>query len=139
MLIDERTAIESGDLAVWFLLKGQGFDVGQVTSPHGELRGYYIDALMPVNWRGSDAGTLEDLVDLYLDLWIWPDYRYARLDDDELDHAVLNGHIAAGVAAMARQVIDELAAKVAAHGFPPREVLKFRMAPSELERVRRLV
>ena len=121
-----------GDLAIWFLFKGQAFDVARVLSSGGELRGFYVDALSPVRWNAAEPDTLEPLDDLYLDLWVWPDYRCATLDEDELALAELHGRISRNDADLARSTIWELVLEVKSGTFPPAEIRAYDIPPDQL-------
>jgi len=125
LVIDDQDALLPGDFAVWFLFKGQRYDVARIYSPQGRFRGYYVDALEPVHWQDSDPLSLEALVDLYLDMWIWPDLAYSILDEDELEAAREAGHITSTQADTAWDTMRSIAARIAAHDFPPPPVLDF--------------
>lgn len=108
--------------AVWFLFNGKPWDIGRFYRPDGSWTGYYIDVLEPVHWDGADPGTLEPLVDLFLDLWIAPDGRFAVLDEDELEAAVLANWITAGIATRAREIMAGIVAETESGTFPPEVV-----------------
>ena len=123
---------EAGDIGIWFLYKGSNFDVGRVYSPAGEFRGYYADAVEMIDWQGSDPRSLAPIVDLFLDIWIWPDGRYEILDEDELADALRQRYVSAGQAELAHRTIGQIAAGVEAGSFPPVEMREFQLLDSDL-------
>lgn len=122
LVVGGEEVIAHGYRAVWFLAKGQGWDIAAVYRPDGALSGYYVDVLNAVYWRGADPGTLLPIVDLFLDLWIWPDGRAGVLDEDEFAEAVDRGWITDQQRDHALRVLAELLEGVHAGTFPPREV-----------------
>lgn len=125
LVIEGREVIGNDYRAVWFLFKGEPWDIGRFYRPDGELTGYYADALQPVQWQDDDPSTLEPLVDLFLDLWVGVDGSVRVLDEDELQEAIENGAIDEARAARARQVISELLTAARAGTFPPDVVRGF--------------
>jgi uncharacterized protein len=132
VIVSGEVAICSGNLAVWFLFQGRPFDLARIYTADGEFAGYYVDALESVSWRNGDADTLEPLVDLFLDLWIWPDLRVEVLDEDELAQAERQGVISRLSAATARATLNNLVTDVKSGRFPPREVVSFQLSDAEL-------
>jgi predicted RNA-binding protein associated with RNAse of E/G family len=130
IVIDGAEALVPGDLAIWFLFKGEPFDIARIYSPRGQFRGYYVDALEPVRWDGSDPHSLETLVDLYLDMWIWPRRGYSILDEDELAAAQEDGHISSTQAHNALATIASIANRIAIGSFPPEPVREFNLRSS---------
>lgn len=122
LLVWDDEVIAPGFSAVWFLYKGERWDVGRFHRPDGSCTGYYVDALEPVRWRDGDPRTLDPLVDLFMDLWISLDGRAEILDEDDLAEAVESGTVSAEQAASARVTIESLARDVARGSFPPDEV-----------------
>lgn len=121
-----ETVMDAGYRAVWFLFKGQPFDVGRISRPDGTWMGYYTDILEPVHWKDADATTLEPIVDLFLDLWIAPDGRFLVLDEDEFEEAVGRQILTRHQIDHARRVLNELIAATNRGEFPSAEVKRFR-------------
>ncbi len=119
--------IEKGSVGVWFLPKGASYDVARVYSPTGIFRGYYVDALEPVDWEGDDPESLNGLTDLFLDLWIWPDGRHIVLDDEELTSAETKGIITPSQASCARRTITDLVDMLRRGEFPRETVSSFQL------------
>lgn len=114
--------VGEGYRAVWFLHKGEGWDIAAVYRADGAFTGYYVDVLEPVQWIGADPGTLRPVVDLFLDLWIAPDGSYDVLDEDEFAEAVEKGWIGLEQRQHAEQVLVELKESLRDGSFPPPEV-----------------
>jgi hypothetical protein len=128
----DQAACDSGEIGVWFLYKGAAFDVGRVYTVDGEFRGYYADALELVTWDGDDPETLAPLVDLFLDMWLWPDGRVVVLDEDELRQAVTNRDVSEAQAEHARGTVASLVRDTEQGLFPPAAVRDFDMSAGEL-------
>ena len=122
LMIRGREVLGGGYRAVWFLKKGEGWDIAAVFRPDGDFSGYYVDILDPVYWFDADAGTLLPIVDLFLDLWIDPSGAYEVLDRDEFAEAVERGWLTDGQREHALRVLAELEEAVRAGTFPPPEV-----------------
>ncbi len=125
LVLEGEEVIGDGYRAVWFLAKGEGWDIAAVYRPGAGLTGHYVDVLDPVSWSEADPGTLLPIVDLFLDIWIWPDGRYTVLDEDEFTEAVDRGWITDQQRDHARRVLAGLEAEVRAGAFPPAEVREF--------------
>jgi predicted RNA-binding protein associated with RNAse of E/G family len=121
-VFDGEEVIGSGYEAVWFLFQGEPWDIGRFYRPDGTWTGYYADVLEPVRWVTEPELALEPLVDLFLDLWMAPDGRYAVLDEDEFDRAAATGAITPAQAERARRTLDRLLAAVRSGAFPPAAV-----------------
>jgi predicted RNA-binding protein associated with RNAse of E/G family len=130
LVVDGHEVLVPGDLAVWFLFNGEPYDIARVYSPQGRFRGYYVDALEPVHWKGSDPFTLEPLTDLFLDMWISPHLNHSVLDEDELDAARSGGIISETQARLASGTVAQLGRRLSVGDFPPGIVLEFDLAAS---------
>jgi predicted RNA-binding protein associated with RNAse of E/G family len=122
LVLEGSDVIGDNYRAVWFLVKGEGWDIAAVYRPDGAHTGYYVDVLDPVIWSDAEPGTLLPIVDLFLDIWIWPDGRYQVLDEDEFAEAVSQGWISPRQRDHALRVLGELETGIRQGTFPPREV-----------------
>jgi predicted RNA-binding protein associated with RNAse of E/G family len=120
-----QEVMAGGYTATWFLFQGQPFDLARVRDGQGRLTGYYADILEPVQWSGIDPASLLPIVDLFLDLWIFPDGSYRVLDEDEFEQAAAAGVVTAGQVAHARGVLRELQNQLGQGVFPPSLVHTF--------------
>jgi len=123
--LNGREVMGHGYWMVWFLYKGQSWDVARFYRPDGTWTGYYVDVLEPMHWTGSNPATLEPIVDLFLDLWIAPDGSVLVLDEDEFEVAVREGVVTEVQREHAVRVLSDVRARIAAGSFPPNEVRRF--------------
>lgn len=114
-----EVVIEHGYRVVWFLYKGQPYDIGRFYRPDGTWTGYYVDILEPVHWDGDDPHTIAPLVDLDLDLWIAPDASYQILDEDEFRESERAGHLTPTQVAQARAALAQVLSAIQNAAFPP--------------------
>lgn len=119
IVIGGTLALTAGSEIVWFLFKDRPFDVGRFSLPDGTFSGTYVDIIEPVGWEGADAGTLQPITDLYLDLWIEPDGRQLILDEDELRAARAQNHITETQVRDAESALDMVLTELKAGRFPP--------------------
>lgn len=122
--------IERGYSVVWFLFKGQPYDIGRFYRPDGGWTGYYVDILEPLHWDEDNPHSIAPLVDLALDLWIAPDASYQVLDEDEFEDLVNRGNLTSAQASQARSALTDLISLTEIRSFPPRVVQKYDLVPS---------
>lgn len=106
------TTIHRGDTFHEFYYWRRWHNVFQVSSPTGELKGWYCNVALPPTLDEA-AGELR-YVDLELDLWSEPDGRYHVLDVEEFEAAVAAGIYGPDLARGARaslQTLEALARK----------------------------
>jgi predicted RNA-binding protein associated with RNAse of E/G family len=109
-LIDQGKRVLSISKIYFF---DEPFNILEFRGDEGELLGYYSDIGEPA--RKLRDGIYE-MVDLFLDIWLWPDGRLLELDWDEFDEAIENKIITTAQADLARAAMlrlrDEVAQKV---------------------------
>jgi predicted RNA-binding protein associated with RNAse of E/G family len=118
-----KEILRHGSPIVWFLLKNRSYDVGRFYLPDGTWTGFYSDITEPIRWQGSDARTLETVVDLFLDVWISPEGVHEVLDADELEEALTARWITEDQARQARATLEEILCAIEANAFPPQPAL----------------
>jgi protein associated with RNAse G/E len=84
------TTFRRGDEFVEFYYFDRWYNVFQVSSPDGTLKGWYANVGLPAELRPA-AGELV-YVDLALDVWARPDGEFIVLDQDEFD-TLLTEHV----------------------------------------------
>ena len=84
------TTFRRGDEFVEFYYWDRGYNVFQVSTPDGELKGWYSNVGLPAELEG-DSGGLR-YVDLALDVWTHPNGEFVVLDQDEFD-VLLSEHV----------------------------------------------
>ena len=108
--------LERGDLFLEWYYFGRWYNVFQIYSSTGELKGWYCNVGMPPELVGDDE---LHYVDLALDVFVYPDGRHLVLDEDEfavLKETVLQPEDAAA----AEQGLAELVALVTSSSIPSR-------------------
>ena len=89
--------------------------MGKIRNLQGRHTGYYCDIVTPPRLL-EDGGV--DLTDLFLDLWVSPDFRFEVLDEEELENAFRKGWIAKRLHSKAKKELSELINAVKQGKFP---------------------
>jgi uncharacterized protein len=77
------TTFRRGDVFIEFYYWQRYYNVFQISSPDGDLKGWYANLGLPAE-LDSERGELR-YVDLELDVWARPDGEYVVLDEDDLE------------------------------------------------------
>jgi predicted RNA-binding protein associated with RNAse of E/G family len=126
-----REVLVDGSRIIWFLFNNKPYDIGRFYRPDGAWTGYYVDITEPIRWTGADAGTLEAVIDLFLDVWIAPDGNHEVLDENEFEGAIESGHLTAQQVATARASLADVLSAVATGQFPPPQVVEWESRYSD--------
>jgi uncharacterized protein len=79
----EYATFRRGDVFVEFYYWDRAYNVYQVSTPDGTLKGWYANLALPAE---LDVGASElRYVDLALDVWVHPTGEHIVLDQDELE------------------------------------------------------
>ncbi len=116
-----QTVLGDNFTAIWFVFPELWYDIGKIYNLNNEWTGYYCDIILPM----KRTETLFEIVDLFLDLWVFPDGRYEIQDEDEFEAALQTGAIDAELAGKARDALNALIADVASGKFPPKIVEEY--------------
>ena len=106
---------DTGDVFYEYYYFDRWYNVFQVYSKDGELRGWYCNVTAPPAVEGDEL----TFVDLALDLWVYPDRRFLVLDQEEFDELARTTYRAEHVA-QARQALVELIDRANAGTLPGR-------------------
>ena len=106
---------ERHDLFVEFYYLNRWYNVLQVYSDGGELRGWYCNITRPAELVGSDL----IFTDLALDLFVYPDGRYLPLDVEEFEEKAASIYTPDEVTA-GRAAFQELQHLAETHSMPSR-------------------
>jgi predicted RNA-binding protein associated with RNAse of E/G family len=90
------------------------FNVLEFRDPANQLLGHYSDIGMPLEPFGDDYA----MIDLFLDLWRYPNGQILELDWDELEAAQQNQLISPAQAEVARSTLARLVAEAASGIYP---------------------
>lgn len=113
--------IRNGYTMVYFAFVGKNYDVLKVYDENGNFKGLYVDVLAYTRREGN---TIE-MLDLFLDVFIFPDGRVFLLDEDELEMALNYGLIDKETFDFAYRVAREIMEKIRSGQFPPEVVWKY--------------
>lgn len=106
---------EKGDVFYEWYYFARWYNVFQVYSKDGDLKGWYCNITMPAQVADGEL----TFVDLALDLWVWPDMRHLVLDEDEFVEFEASAYSAEHAQA-ARDALAELIARTTAGTLPSR-------------------
>ena len=119
LIVNGRTALENGSPMIWFTFPGADYDVARFHNRDGEFTGIYVNILTPVEFVTEYEW---NTTDLFLDVWIDRDGSVHVLDEDELQHAVVQGWISHEAAEGARAAAHRIVAEHRDGTWPPRIV-----------------
>ncbi|NJE03348.1 DUF402 domain-containing protein [Thermococcus sp. MV11] len=113
--------IRNGYTMLYFAFIGENYDVLKVYDENGEFKGLYVDVLAYTKREGN---TIE-MLDLFLDIFVFPDGRAFLLDEDELEMALNYGVIDRDTFDFAYSVAREILERLKRGEFPPEVVWKY--------------
>ncbi len=119
--VDGIEVIKNGYTMVYFAFVGKSYDILKVYDEEGNFKGLYVDVLAYTKREGN---TIE-MLDLFLDVFIFPDGRAFLLDEDELEMALNCGLIDKETFDFAYRVAREIMEGIKRKEFPPEIVWKY--------------
>ena len=122
VMVDDRAVLEPGSPAVWFTFPGAWHDIGRFHDRDGQFTGIYANVLTPcvLHQEGTGAGMMRwDTTDLFLDVWLGIDGVIRLLDEEDLDRALAQGVIEAGLAEAARREAERIVRAAGEGAWPP--------------------
>lgn len=134
LVVDGAVAMARGYECILFELLRENLEVIAVFDTGRDLAGYYVN--LNSEPRPFDGGY--EITDWFLDVWVFPDLRYAVLDREEFEAAVAAGHLPPPEATRARSLLERVTRTIAAGAFPPRIVRDYlvRARPTRARRSR---
>jgi protein associated with RNAse G/E len=105
----EFATFRRGDIFVEFYYWDQSYNVFQISTPDGTLKGWYANVGLPAELT-DQPGELQ-YVDLALDVWAEPDGEFVVLDQDEFDELLAAHPDLAGSAERGRAALLALASE----------------------------
>ena len=113
--------IDNGYNMIYFAFVGKNYDILKVYDEKGNFKGLYIDVLAYTKRYGD---TIE-MLDLFLDIFVFPSGEAFLLDEDELELALLHGLIDRKTFDFAYSVAKEILEKLKRDQFPPEIVREY--------------
>ena len=113
--------IDNGYGMLYFAFVGRNYDILKVYDEEGDFKGFYIDILAYTKREGN---TLE-MLDLFLDIFVFPDGEAFLLDEDELEMALNYGLIDRETFDFAYSVARDILEKLKRNEFPPEIVWRY--------------
>ena len=107
--------IRNGYMMIYFAFIGKNYDVLKVYDERGNFKGLYVDVLAYTKREGN----VLQMLDLFLDIFIFPDGRAFLLDEDELEMALNYGVVDSETFDFAYRIAREILEKVKWGEFPP--------------------
>ncbi|NJE47389.1 DUF402 domain-containing protein [Thermococcus sp. GR7] len=115
--------IKNGYTMVYFAFVGENYDILKVYDENGKFKGLYIDVLAYTKREGN---TIE-MLDLFLDIFVFPGGEAFLLDEDELEMALNYGLIDRETFDFAYRIAREILEKLKRGEFPPKIVWEYRL------------
>ncbi|ACJ16129.1 hypothetical protein TON_0642 [Thermococcus onnurineus NA1] len=119
--------IKNGYTMVYFAFVGENYDILKVYDENGKFKGLYIDVLAYTKREGN---TIE-MLDLFLDIFVFPGGEAFLLDEDELEMALNYGLIDRETFDFAYRIAREILEKLKRGEFPPKMVWEYRLEGRE--------
>jgi len=129
LVVHGSTLLDKGYLGVWFVSPREWHDIGAIYDPGKNFKGYYCDIVAPI--RRVPNGY--EMMDLFLDLWVFPNGKYLILDQDEFDKAVKKGWLTGHQIEKAKVELQNLISMVESKQFPPPTIKGLLTLPKDVE------
>jgi len=113
--------IKNGYNMLYFAFVGENYDILKVYDEKGNFKGLYIDVLAYTKREGN---TLE-MLDLFLDIFVFPGGETFLLDEEELEMALNYGVIEGETFDFAYRIAREIIEKIKRDEFPPDIVWRY--------------
>ncbi len=123
LYINGIKVIENGYTMLYFALIGERWDILKIYDNEGEFKGLYVDIL---SYTRRYNNTLE-MLDLLLDIFIFPDGKVYLLDEEEIKMALNSGIIDKETFDLAYSVTNEILKKIKKREFPPQIVYEYSL------------
>ncbi|MCA6214515.1 DUF402 domain-containing protein [Thermococcus bergensis] len=126
LFVNGVKVIENGYTMIYFAFIGENYDILKVYDREGNFKGLYVDVLAYTKREGD---TLE-MLDLFLDIFIFPNGEIFLLDEDELEMALLYELIDKETFDFAYSKAREIIEKFRKGLFPPDVVWQYSLSSS---------
>ncbi|WP_297481115.1 DUF402 domain-containing protein [Thermococcus sp.] len=113
--------IDNGYGMLYFAFVGKNYDILKVYDTKGNFKGLYIDVLAYTKRREN----VIEMLDLFLDIFVFPDGEAFLLDEDELEMAFNYGLIDRRTLDFAYRIAREVLERLKRGEFPPEIVWRY--------------
>ena len=124
LFVNGVKVIENGYTMLYFAFIGENYDILKVYDKEGNFKGLYVDILAYTKREGD---TLE-MLDLFLDIFIFPNGEIFLLDEGELEMALLYELIDKEMFDFAYSKAREIIEKFEKGLFPPDVVWRYSLS-----------
>lgn len=121
LLVNGVKVIDNGYRMVYFAFIGENYDILKIYDEDGNFKGLYIDVLA---YTKRYRNTIE-MLDLFLDIFVFPNGEAFLLDEDEIEMALNYGLIDKRTFDFAYSMAGEILEKLKRGDFPPEIVWKY--------------
>jgi len=121
LFVNGVKVIDNGYTMIYFAFIGEKYDILKVYDREGNFKGLYIDVLAYTKREGDNL----EMLDLFLDIFIFPNGEAFLLDEEELEMALSYGLIDKETFDFAYRVAREILEKLKRKEFPPKIVWEY--------------
>lgn len=127
LFVNGVKVIDNGYTMIYFAFIGENYDILKIYDREGNFKGLYVDVLAYTKREGN---TLE-MLDLFLDIFIFPNGKAFLLDEEELEMALNYGLIDKETFDFAYSKAREIMKKFKEGKFPPDVVWEYSLSSPE--------
>ena len=121
LILDGEKLIDNGYYMLYFAFMNEKYDILKIYDPQLKFKGIYVDVLKYTNrWDN-----VIEMLDLFLDILIFPDGRYRLLDKEEIEEALKSGYIEKKVYEEAYATARNIIKRIEKGSFPPEIVNQY--------------
>jgi predicted RNA-binding protein associated with RNAse of E/G family len=114
--IKGRLVVKNGYTGVCYDFLDKGYEIIKVLDMEDKLTGYYCN----INKYPKVHEGWYEVVDLFLDIWVFPDMNYVVLDEDEFEDAFKKGVIKEDEKKFAEKNLGDIIRILETKKFPPK-------------------
>ncbi len=115
--------IENGYTMLYFAFLNKNYDILKIYDEDGIYKGIYVDILSYT--RRYD--NILEMLDLFLDIFIFPNGEFYLLDENEIEIALKEGFIDKKTYNFAYSTAEEIITEIKNGNFPPKIVNKYSL------------
>lgn len=131
LIINESILLDKNHFGIWFCPTKNFYDFGAIYNREKHFKGYYCDMCTPI--RKVSLGY--EMIDFFLDLWIFPDGRYYILDQDEFNDAIEQGLMDQKQIFEVKAELTRLVDNVKSKRFPSLKVKNLLRLPKNIDKI----